>query len=79
MPCMRMLCDAAPTPYSMCMEVYQEATSAIYSDRHRFFVGMVDMVLRSTDPMLNSCRKNSIFSRVDLEIFTPLLTVSAVK
>ena len=48
MPCMRMLCDAAPTAYSMCkcMEVYQEATSAIYPDRHRFFVGMIDTVLR---------------------------------
>ena len=52
---------------------------AIYGALHRFTMSINGMDLRCMDPWLNICRVGFKSPRLELEIFTPLLTVNAQK
>ena len=50
---------------------------AIYGALYRFTMSINGMDLRCMDPWLNICRVGFKSPRLELEIFTPLLTVNA--
>ena len=56
-----------------------ELTSPTFPERHRLFPWIAGTVLRSIDPTLIICKGGGISAMWGPEIFTPLLTVSAMK
>ena len=78
-PCALMPSVAVHRPYAGPRIGGLGPTLQTYRAHHRIFPGMIDIVLRSLHDLLNNGRERIEILRPVLELFTPLLTVSAMK